>query len=210
MLTDEQAESIKQQLFSQIEKLPEEQRKQTRKEIEEMNNEELEEFVAKISGGQKEDESSESGNAGQPAGCIFCGITEGKVKSFKLGENKDNIAVLDINPLGKGQSLIIPRKHQGVDKIKNSGFSLAKKIAGKIKNKLKAESVDISTANVQGHGIINIIPTYKGVKAERKKASEEELILLKDQLGIKLAKKREKKVKAVGIERLEKAPRRIP
>jgi len=43
--------------------------------------------------------------------CIFCGIVNGKSTSIKIDENEQAIAVLDINPISKGHTLVIPKNH---------------------------------------------------------------------------------------------------
>ncbi|MBQ0045782.1 MAG: HIT domain-containing protein [Mycoplasma sp.] len=43
--------------------------------------------------------------------CIFCDIAAGKIKSYKIGENKSAIAILDNAPLANGHTLIISKKH---------------------------------------------------------------------------------------------------
>ncbi|KAI9788636.1 MAG: Adenosine 5'-monophosphoramidase [Peltula sp. TS41687] len=47
------------------------------------------------------------------ANCIFCRIIRGEIPSFKLFESDKVFAFLDIQPLSRGHSLIIP-KHHGV------------------------------------------------------------------------------------------------
>jgi histidine triad (HIT) family protein len=43
--------------------------------------------------------------------CIFCSIVQGGSKSFKVYENQDQIAFLDIHPLVRGHTLVVPKKH---------------------------------------------------------------------------------------------------
>ncbi|KAK0546017.1 Adenosine 5'-monophosphoramidase [Tilletia horrida] len=43
--------------------------------------------------------------------CIFCKIIDGKIPSYKLAETESAYAFLDIGPLSKGHSLIIPKYH---------------------------------------------------------------------------------------------------
>lgn len=43
--------------------------------------------------------------------CIFCDIAAGKVPCYKLAENKNAIAFLDISPLSNGHTVIISKKH---------------------------------------------------------------------------------------------------
>ncbi|KAF2702699.1 HIT-like protein [Pleomassaria siparia CBS 279.74] len=45
------------------------------------------------------------------AACIFCKIIKGDIPSFKIFESDKTFAFLDIGPLSKGHSLIIPKHH---------------------------------------------------------------------------------------------------
>ncbi len=216
-LTDEQAKQIKQQLMQQIKNLPPEQGKALEQQIKNMNNEQLEEFLIQNNlikqPGQQPGQETETGEAAGQAegrgGCIFCNIAEGKTQSYKIDENKKAIAVLDINPLTKGHSIVLPKQHLPIEKSSSSVLSLAKKIAKKLKSKLKAQDVKIETANVQGHGLINIIPFYENEKPEKKQAKPEELEKLQRKLKVKPRKQR-KKAAAKKLSELPHAPKRIP
>lgn len=43
--------------------------------------------------------------------CIFCKIIKGEAHSWKVLENEHTYAFLDINPVSKYHTLIIPKKH---------------------------------------------------------------------------------------------------
>ena len=43
--------------------------------------------------------------------CIFCKIISGEVSSNKVYEDDDVLAFLDVNPLTRGHTLVIPKKH---------------------------------------------------------------------------------------------------
>jgi len=45
------------------------------------------------------------------ASCIFCKIIKGEIPSFKIAETELSYSFLDIGPLSKGHSLIIPKDH---------------------------------------------------------------------------------------------------
>ncbi len=45
--------------------------------------------------------------------CLFCGIVSGKINAYKIYEDNKHIAVLDIYPSVRGQSLVLPKKHFG-------------------------------------------------------------------------------------------------
>lgn len=43
--------------------------------------------------------------------CVFCKILKGEVTSTKVYEDKKTYAFLDVNPVAKGHTLVIPKKH---------------------------------------------------------------------------------------------------
>ena len=43
--------------------------------------------------------------------CIFCRIIAGEIPSKKIHADKYALAILDINPISEGHSLVIPKKH---------------------------------------------------------------------------------------------------
>ncbi|KAF2661598.1 HIT-like protein [Lophiostoma macrostomum CBS 122681] len=45
------------------------------------------------------------------AACIFCKIIKGEIPSMKIFESEKTLAFLDIGPLSRGHSLIIPKYH---------------------------------------------------------------------------------------------------
>lgn len=43
--------------------------------------------------------------------CIFCKIVRGEIPSAKVFENEKVLAFLDINPVSRGHTLVIPKTH---------------------------------------------------------------------------------------------------
>ena len=43
--------------------------------------------------------------------CIFCKIIAGEIPSFKLFEDENTLAFMDINPASTGHALVIPKDH---------------------------------------------------------------------------------------------------
>lgn len=43
--------------------------------------------------------------------CVFCQIVKKKIPSLIVAESKKSIALLDINPVSDGHTIIIPKKH---------------------------------------------------------------------------------------------------
>lgn len=45
------------------------------------------------------------------SGCIFCQIVKGEIPSYKIYEDKEFLAFLDIFPKTEGHTLVIPKQH---------------------------------------------------------------------------------------------------
>ena len=43
--------------------------------------------------------------------CLFCKIIAGKIPAFKLYEDEDTFAFMDINPANEGHALVVPKEH---------------------------------------------------------------------------------------------------
>lgn len=43
--------------------------------------------------------------------CIFCKIISGEIPSYKVYEDENYLAFLDVNPRNIGHTLVIPKKH---------------------------------------------------------------------------------------------------
>jgi len=212
MINEEQAKKIKEQIIQQIDSwhASEEQKNQAKEQIKNLPANELEDFLVKnklikSQPGEEKQEVRET----TPEQCPFCLILEGKLPAHKIEENKDSIAVLEINPLSLGHSIVIPRKHIAIEKMPSQALTLSRKIASKIKTRLKAKDISIQSATAFGHGIINVIPLYGDEKLERKKAEEADLKQLQEKLT---AKKKAKTtiIKEKKSRHLEQAPVRIP
>ncbi len=154
-ITNEQAKQVKEQLLKQLNNLPEESRPQVKKQIDEMKNEEIEEFIKKNQLSHLDDNA-----------CVFCSIIEGNSPSIKIAENDDSIAVLDINPISHGHTLIIPKKHDSEPTKETQ--ELAFKIGGKILEELKPNDITTRATKVMGHTILNVIPLYDNTDLEKK------------------------------------------
>jgi len=188
VFTPEQAGEIKKQLLAQVENLPQENKEEIKNQIQELNEEQLESFLKQnkiqiSKEGQLQQEGQ--GEQAQTPQCIFCSIVQSKTPSHKIAETKKAIAILEINPLAKGHSIILPLEHIKIEKLPKSALSLAQKIAKKIKTKLKPEDIKIETSSLMGHAMVNVIPIYKDGKLEKYQAKEEELKEVQSKLETK-------------------------
>ena len=158
----EQTEQIKQQIIQQIENtFPEDKKESAIQQIEEMNESELENFLAQnnlIKTSENEEKQ-----------CIFCSIVSEKIPGYKISENDSALAVLEINPVSKGHTLIIPKVH--VQEISKKTQDFAEEVSIKLKEKLNAKSIQTEDSEMFGHKIVNIIPIYDNKTLETKKAT---------------------------------------
>jgi len=104
--------------------------------------------------------------------CIFCKIVKGEVPSYKVYEDDDFLAFLDINPQSPGHTLVIPKTHhRWVWDVPNAGayFEVVKKIA---KAQQEAFNTDWILSKIVGvdvyHAHIWIYPGKAGEDSENK------------------------------------------
>ena len=111
---------------------------------------------------------------------IFTRIAQGEIPSYKVAENEDYYAFLDIAPMAKGHTLVIP-KHTEEDYIFNldektySGLcAFAKKVAEAIKAAVPCKRVGVAVLGMEvPHTHIHLVPLQtEGVMDFRKKKLE--------------------------------------
>lgn len=199
--TLEELEKIKKQIIEQIEKVPNENNQLIIEKIKSLNESELESFLNQNNIKYMEGELTQTENTNEKTEekPIFELIISGKIPSFKIAENQKAIAILEINPLSKGHTIIIPKKNTSTEKIPKSALTLAQKIGKKLKLKLKAEDIKIETFSFQNYPAINIIPIYKDKQLKKYKEEESELKKLKNKLETKTRVKRKSKEKSEDI-----------
>jgi histidine triad (HIT) family protein len=206
MIPEEQVNQIKEQIIQQIgATFPEDQKEAAIKQIELMGSEQLEEFLEKNNLMQKNQNPAESQ-------CIFCSITSEKVSSYKIDENDDAIAILEINPISRAHILIIPKKHSLLQEIPKNISSLLEKISKKIKSKFKPKDILTARTTLFEHEIINLIPVYENetIESPRYQAKKEELEdVQKNLIEMKKSVMKKQKVKKISEKKLW-IPRRVP
>jgi len=214
MLSSEQVEQVKKQILQQIESnFPADKKEFAKQQLNSVNSEQLEEFLEKNKLVKTQNGVGGRGDAVGSTKCIFCSIVSGDAQSYKIDENEKAIAVLEINPISKAHTLVIPKEHVSSSKeIPRDGFSLAEKIAKKIRTKLKPKDVKISSSNLFGHEIITILPIYQNetLNSKRNQAKPEELEELQKILKEKPKEKIIRKPRTEKIKEKLWLPKRIP
>ena len=102
--------------------------------------------------------------------CIFCKIINGDIPSYKIYEDKNVLAFLDITQGTKGHTLVIPKKHvKNVYELDEETASQLFKVVPKIANALKKAfnpiGLNIVNNNEQPlqavfHYHLHLIPRY--------------------------------------------------
>jgi histidine triad (HIT) family protein len=95
---------------------------------------------------------------------VFSRIVSGEIPCYKIAETDDFFAFLDINPLAKGHTLVIPKKE--VDYIFDlddqllAGLNVfAKKVATAIKSVIDCERIGVAVIGLEvPHAHIHLVP----------------------------------------------------
>ena len=86
------------------------------------------------------------------ADCLFCKIIAGEIPCFKLYENDETLAFMDINPANEGHALVIPKEHaKDVYTVSDAAITAtvktAKKIAAAVDKTLSPDGLNLLQCN---------------------------------------------------------------
>lgn len=103
--------------------------------------------------------------------CLFCKIINGEIPSTKVYEDEHVFAFMDIMPLSKGHTLLIPKQHckdlfEMPEEVAGNLYKAAPKVANAIKNAFNP--IGLNTVNNNGaaagqtvfHFHLHLIPRY--------------------------------------------------
>jgi histidine triad (HIT) family protein len=105
--------------------------------------------------------------------CIFCKIINGTIPSYKVYEDEDTLAFLDIGPVNYGHTLVISKQHvENIEEISEELLSkvvkIVKKVGKSIKENLGASGYNVTVNNdpiagqIIPHLHFHIIPRAEG------------------------------------------------
>ena len=105
--------------------------------------------------------------------CIFCAIAAGEIPCFKIYEDNQTLAYLDINPFSEGHALVIPKTHAAdISEIGEEALAAlilrVKKVATHLKEALPCDGFNILQNNGEAAGQtvrhihFHIVPRRKG------------------------------------------------
>ena len=106
--------------------------------------------------------------------CIFCKIASGDIPAAKLYETDETLAFLDINPVSRGHTLVIPKDPHSSNVFDISAqdwstmMETVRIVARALEKALDADGVNLMMNNrehagqVIFHPHIHLIPRFKG------------------------------------------------
>jgi histidine triad (HIT) family protein len=126
--------------------------------------------------------------------CIFCKIAAGEIPSYKVYEDDDVVAFLDLHPVNPGHTLVVPKEHveffedMGGERYQNV-MNVVQLIARKIKTELKPVRVGLMIWGFEvPHAHVHVVPLNKAEdfgmnRPNSAEASQTELELVKIKLS---------------------------
>lgn len=107
--------------------------------------------------------------------CVFCKIIEGKIPGKIVYEDDDVVAFLDANPVSKGHTLVVPKKHvediHGAEGMQYMWDALVK-ISDALDQAFEPEGINIAQNNGEAAGQevfhlhFHVTPVYTGEELE--------------------------------------------
>jgi histidine triad (HIT) family protein len=123
---------------------------------------------------------------------IFTRIVQGEIPCYKIAENEHFLAFLDVNPLVKGHTLVIPKKEQDYlfdleDDLFVGLHLFAKEVAIQLKKKIACKRIGIAVIGLEvPHAHIHLIPLNQmddmNFNRQKLTLSPEELASLAEEL----------------------------
>lgn len=95
---------------------------------------------------------------------IFSKIISGEIPCYKIAEDDNYFAFLDINPLAKGHTLVIPKKETDYifkmeDELYSGLWKYAKKIAKALEKAVQCKRIGVAVIGLEvAHAHIHLIP----------------------------------------------------
>lgn len=119
---------------------------------------------------------------------IFTKIANGEIPSYKVAENEDYYAFLDISPLALGHTLVIPKKMEddyifNLDEKTYEGlWAFARKVAHALKTAVPCKRVGVAVLGMEvPHTHIHLVPLQTegdlDFKKEKPEISKEQMAL---------------------------------
>ena len=104
--------------------------------------------------------------------CIFCSIVAGEAEAFVVGSSSTAVAFLDIAPLSRGHTLVVPTRHvtdllEGGAEVLHEVAPLVEEVARLLVGRLGADGLNLfqSTGEAAGqevpHFHVHLVPRWR-------------------------------------------------
>lgn len=105
--------------------------------------------------------------------CVFCAIVLEQSRAWKVHEDDDTLAFLDIRPATRGHSIVIPKQHASdiwsIDRVLiGKVMQTAHYVAATLQNRFNPDGMSLSQSNGKAagqdvfHFHIHVVPRYIG------------------------------------------------
>ena len=103
--------------------------------------------------------------------CLFCEIVAGRVPAFVVADEPAGVAFLDIRPVFKGHTLVVPREHIPTFAELPAGqvgeyFAFVQRIEAAVREGLSAQGSFVAMNNVVSQSVphlhTHVVPRTKG------------------------------------------------
>ncbi len=100
--------------------------------------------------------------------CLFCKIVKKELPSYKIWENENFLAFLDINPINPGHTILVPKKHVDYifdleEPLYSEMFKIVKQLSKVLKQAIGSKKIGLI---IEGfavpHAHIHLIPINRG------------------------------------------------
>lgn len=128
---------------------------------------------------------------------VFSKIVAGEIPCYKVAEDKDFLAFLDINPLAKGHTLVIPKKEVDyifdLDPETYTGLmAFARRVAKALKRAIDCQRVGVAVLGMEvPHTHVHLIPLQKesdmNFSNPKKEFSSDEMSAIADQISSQMS-----------------------
>ena len=124
---------------------------------------------------------------------IFTRIVNGEIPCYKIAENENFLAFLDIMPLTKGHTLVIPKKEVDYifdldDTLYTGLMQFSKQVAVAIKKAIPCKRIGVAVVGLEvPHAHVHLIPmndvSDMDFSREKLKLSKEEFLAVVSQIN---------------------------
>ena len=123
---------------------------------------------------------------------IFTKIIKGEITCYKVAENDNFIAFLDINPLQEGHTLVVPKTqidyiYDLPEDILSELFIFSKKIAKKIESVIDCKRVGVAVIGLEvPHAHVHLVPINEisdmNFQNQRIELNKEDFLNIRDKI----------------------------